>query len=73
MKSDVEFIIDENRIRPENSEVFRLCCDNTRINELTGFQPEYVEIWKVMFIKTIQGSDPNLPALKNFSLDNIFL
>ena len=41
MKSDVEFIIDENRIRPENSEVFRLCCDNTRINELTGFQPEY--------------------------------
>jgi len=41
MKSDVEFIIDENRIRPENSEVFRLCCDNTRINELTGFRPEY--------------------------------
>ena len=41
MKSDVEFIIDENRIRPENSEVFRLCCDNTRINELTGFQPGY--------------------------------
>jgi len=41
MKSDVEFIIDENRIRPENSEVFRLCCDNTRINQLTGFQPEY--------------------------------
>jgi NAD dependent epimerase/dehydratase len=41
MKSDVEFIIDENRIRPENSEVFRLCCDNTKIHELTGFLPEY--------------------------------
>lgn len=41
MNSDVEFIIDENRIRPGNSEVFRLCCDNTKIKELTDFEPEY--------------------------------
>lgn len=41
MKSDVEFITDEERIRPENSEVFRLWCDNTLINSLTGFKPEY--------------------------------
>ncbi len=41
MKSDVKFICDEQRIRPEKSEVFRLWCDNKKINELTGFKPEY--------------------------------
>src|SRR5690606_9607522 len=39
MKSDVEFVTDEQRIRPRNSEVQRLWCDNTKINALTGFQP----------------------------------
>jgi len=41
MDSDVEFVQDEQRLRPEKSEVFRLWCDNTRIRELTGFEPEY--------------------------------
>lgn len=41
MNSDVEFVTDEQRIRPENSEVFRLWCDNTKIHELTGFTPQY--------------------------------
>lgn len=41
MHSDVRFITDEQRIRPENSEVFRLWCDNTKIKELTGFEPKY--------------------------------
>lgn len=41
MKSDVQFIIDDQRIRPENSEVFRLWGDNTLINKLTGFKPQY--------------------------------
>lgn len=41
MQSDVEFITDEQRIRPEKSEVFRLWCDNTKINQLTGFKPNY--------------------------------
>lgn len=40
MKSDVEFIVDEQRIRPENSEVFRLWGDNSLIKELTKWQPE---------------------------------
>lgn len=40
MNSDVEFIIDEQRIRPHNSEVFRLWCDNTKIEKLTGFKPQ---------------------------------
>jgi len=41
MHSDVRFITDEQRIRPESSEVFRLWCDNTKIRELTGFEPRY--------------------------------
>jgi NAD dependent epimerase/dehydratase len=41
MHSDVTFITDDARIRPENSEVFRLCCDNTKIHNLTGFTPQY--------------------------------
>lgn len=41
MGSDVEFITDSQRIRPKNSEVFRLWCDNTKIKNLTGFSPKY--------------------------------
>jgi NAD dependent epimerase/dehydratase len=41
IQSDVEFIIDEQRIRPKNSEVFRLWCDNTKIEKLTGFKPQF--------------------------------
>ena len=41
MNSSVEFLVDEQRLRPEKSEVFRLWCDNTKIRSLTGFEPEY--------------------------------
>lgn len=41
MNSDVEFITDEQRFRPEKSEVFRLWCDNTKIRALTGFEPAF--------------------------------
>lgn len=41
MRSDVKFITDEQRIRPENSEVFRLWCDNSLIKRLTNFEPKY--------------------------------
>ncbi|WP_448546798.1 NAD-dependent 4,6-dehydratase LegB [Thalassotalea fusca] len=41
MKSDVEFVFDEQRQRPEKSEVFRLWCDNTQIYQLTGFEPKF--------------------------------
>jgi NAD dependent epimerase/dehydratase len=41
MASDVEFISDEQRIRPERSEVHRLWCDNTKIHAMTGFKPSY--------------------------------
>jgi len=41
MQSDVKFIADEQRIRPEKSEVFRLWCDNKKLEKLTGFKPQY--------------------------------
>lgn len=41
MGQDVEFISDDQRFRPEKSEVFRLWCDNSKINGLTGFEPQY--------------------------------
>ncbi len=41
MNSDVEFITDKQRIRPENSEVFRLWGDNALIKSLTDFTPKY--------------------------------
>lgn len=41
MGSQVRFITDETRLRAEKSEVFRLWCDNSLLQELTGFKPEY--------------------------------
>ena len=41
MHSDANLIVDEQRLRPEHSEVFRLRCDNTKIKELTGYKPQY--------------------------------
>ena len=41
MNSDVTFITEDQRLRPEKSEVFRLWCDNSLINQLTGFKPEF--------------------------------
>ena len=41
MDADVAFVEDKQRIRPKNSEVFRLRGDNTKIKQLTGFTPSY--------------------------------
>jgi len=41
MQSNVEVTTDNTRLRPGKSEVFRLWCDNTKIRELTGFEPKY--------------------------------
>ena len=41
MQSDVQLITDEQRLRPKDSEVFRLWGDNSLIKSLTGWQPEY--------------------------------
>lgn len=41
MNSEVEVIQDPNRLRPKNSEVFRLCADASKAKALTGWSPEY--------------------------------
>ncbi len=38
---DVKILCDEERIRPEKSEVNRLWADNRKIKELTGWEPQY--------------------------------
>jgi NAD dependent epimerase/dehydratase len=40
MKSDVSFVTDDVRLRPKNSEVFRLFCDNSKIKKIAGYSPE---------------------------------
>jgi len=39
MRRDVEFLREEQRIRPSGSEVFRLCCDNALLRLLTDAKP----------------------------------
>jgi NAD dependent epimerase/dehydratase len=39
MGANVEFLADEQRLRPAGSEVFRLCCDTARMREWTGYAP----------------------------------
>lgn len=38
---DVKLISDDERIRPEKSEVNRLCADNTKALQITGWKPRY--------------------------------
>jgi nucleoside-diphosphate-sugar epimerase len=40
MASEVSFVNDKQRNRPEKSEVYRLWCDNKKINELVGYKPK---------------------------------
>jgi NAD dependent epimerase/dehydratase len=41
MNSDVEFIQEDQRLRPAKSEVQRLWCDNTLIKSISDFYPEF--------------------------------
>ncbi|QAA94716.1 NAD-dependent 4,6-dehydratase LegB [Pollutimonas thiosulfatoxidans] len=41
MGSNVEFLTETQRIRPEKSEVFRLWCDNKKLVDLVGFKPAF--------------------------------
>lgn len=40
MGTNAEMVIDKNRIRPKDSEVFRLVCDNRKIKTFTDFSPQ---------------------------------
>ncbi len=41
LKSDAEALVDEQRLRPQTSEVFRLWGDNSLIRKLTAFEPKF--------------------------------
>lgn len=41
MKADIEIKTDDDRLRPQKSEVERLWADNKKAAQLTGWQPEY--------------------------------
>ena len=41
MNSSVKVVQDPSRMRPKNSEVFRLCADATKAGELTEWAPDY--------------------------------
>lgn len=41
MRSEIEFVTDNERLRPGKSEVFRLWCNNQKIRDLTGFKPQF--------------------------------
>jgi len=41
MKSDVNFVSEQQRLRPTGSEVFRLWGDNSQISSITGFKPGF--------------------------------
>jgi NAD dependent epimerase/dehydratase len=41
LNPDAQIVVDEERVRPEASEVFRLIGDNTRIKSLTAWAPQY--------------------------------
>ena len=41
MKSNVEFVTEDQRLRPPNSEVFRLWGNNSLLRSLTGWKPKY--------------------------------
>jgi NAD dependent epimerase/dehydratase len=38
---NVKIVTDEQRVRPDKSEVDRLYCDNSKIKKLTAWEPEY--------------------------------
>ena len=41
MNVDLEIVSDQQRIRPDGSEVNRLFGDNTLLRQLTGWEPNY--------------------------------
>lgn len=41
MEADIDIVLDPERIRPEKSEVNRLCSDNSKIKKLTKWAPQF--------------------------------
>jgi NAD dependent epimerase/dehydratase len=62
MKTEITVIPDKQRIRPENSEVERLKCNNTKIFQSTAWKPKYD--LKMGLEKTVQWLQNNLNQYK---------
>lgn len=41
MGSEKPIVLDSDRVRPRKSEVYKLICNNTKVLNLTGWQPQY--------------------------------
>lgn len=69
MGANVEIVTDDQRLRPEKSEVERLWADNTMAKQLTGWKPEYGgrEGFKRGLAKTVAwfGDPGNLSRYKS--------
>lgn len=59
---EVEIVCDEQRFRPENSEVNRLLGSNEKIKKLTGWEPQYT--LEEGIIETIEWIQNNLDLYK---------
>lgn len=70
MNREINIETDDQRIRPGKSEVERLWADNTKVMQLTGWQPEYggVEGFKKGLKETILWYT-NAGNLKNYKAD----
>lgn len=60
---DLEIAQTDERIRPENSEVDRLFCDNTKIKKYTEWNPEYT--LETGLMETIEWIESNLDMYKS--------
>jgi dTDP-glucose 4,6-dehydratase len=56
MDVKIEFVTDDQRVRPDKSEVERLWADNSKAGNLAGWQPEYVgkEGFKRGLVETVE-------------------
>jgi len=62
MRQKIEITTDDHRIRPENSEVTRLVCNNTKIKEITNWKPQYN--FKKGLEETIKWMEKNIHLYK---------
>ncbi len=58
MNSNAKAQVREDRLRPSTSEVFRLCCENSKLREKTGFSPQ-VTLEEGLRRTILWFSDPN--------------
>jgi NAD dependent epimerase/dehydratase len=74
MGVNIEIVSEDQRIRPDNSEVERLWADNTRARELAGWEPEYAGIdgFRKGIVKTVAWLvQPDLAKLYKPGIYNI--